>query len=513
MASHESGVNFANLITDLADMYPQDVPEVVVVELVANSLDAKATLISIDYDPSSNVLVVTDNGNGMTWSQFDQYHDFAAGFKTRGTGIGFAGVGAKISFNVADRVITETYSQEFSGGSDWHWQSRKKLVWQDILVTSLNTTGTRVAVHFRQSTNVPYATQDDLIALLRRNYYSLLDTRFLALYERLGVYSSQLRFVINGDVVTPSQVAEDLCEEGIKQIFPTHAGKRIGFGMFGLTTSEYALGEDACGVLMCTHGKVVKSELFSQSPGTLGPKVFGIVEIRDLINFLTTSKTDFKRGKGRNREFERLYDPVRQEFRLWLSELGIQSTEKAEAEDVVRLERELRRMAEHVPELSDFFGFRARTQVLQPAMDGTAEANIHQGVDLTFPDGEGKRGEGEGPLEPGDQPGETLVKAEGNGTEKAKSVSRTGRQGPRVAFDFQPDKIELGWVEGNSVIINSGHPSYKKASVNLTSKLLQNLFAVGSAVQRFAMDPADGSVMSTPDLTISDRILAAWADR
>ena len=176
MASHESGVNFANLITDLADMYPQDVPEVVVVELVANSLDAKATLISIDYDPSSNVLVVTDNGNGMTWSQFDQYHDFAAGFKTRCTRIGFAGVGAKISFNVADRVITETHSQEFSGGSDWHWQSRKKLVWQDIPVTSLNTTGTRVAVHFRLSTNAPYATQDDLIALLRRNYYPLLDT-------------------------------------------------------------------------------------------------------------------------------------------------------------------------------------------------------------------------------------------------------------------------------------------------------------------------------------------------
>lgn len=108
MNRHESTVNFQNLIRDLADMYPQEVDEVVVVELIANSLDARADRISLDYDSSTNVLVVTDNGRGMDSGQFEQYHDFAAGLKTRGSGIGFAGVGAKISFNVADRVITET---------------------------------------------------------------------------------------------------------------------------------------------------------------------------------------------------------------------------------------------------------------------------------------------------------------------------------------------------------------------------------------------------------------------
>ena len=110
---HESSVNFQNLIRDLADMYPQEVDEVVVVELIANSLDARANRISIDYDPSSNVLVVIDNGQGMDADQFAQYHDFAAGLKTRGTGIGFAGVGAKISFNAADRVITENCRGKF----------------------------------------------------------------------------------------------------------------------------------------------------------------------------------------------------------------------------------------------------------------------------------------------------------------------------------------------------------------------------------------------------------------
>ena len=45
MTKHESGINFRNLIRDLADMYPQDVEEVVIIELVANALDAGADRI------------------------------------------------------------------------------------------------------------------------------------------------------------------------------------------------------------------------------------------------------------------------------------------------------------------------------------------------------------------------------------------------------------------------------------------------------------------------------------
>jgi len=50
MAIHESGVNYQNLIRDLAEIYPFDVDEVVLVEIVANALDAKPTRISIDLN-------------------------------------------------------------------------------------------------------------------------------------------------------------------------------------------------------------------------------------------------------------------------------------------------------------------------------------------------------------------------------------------------------------------------------------------------------------------------------
>ena len=64
MGRHESSVNFQNLIRDLADMYPREVDEVVIVELVANSLDAGANRISIDYDPAGKTLIISDDGPG-----------------------------------------------------------------------------------------------------------------------------------------------------------------------------------------------------------------------------------------------------------------------------------------------------------------------------------------------------------------------------------------------------------------------------------------------------------------
>jgi len=70
MSRHESSVNFENLIRDLADMYPFDVGTVVLVELVANALDSKATKVSIDFDPHTEALVVADNGTGMTGCGF-----------------------------------------------------------------------------------------------------------------------------------------------------------------------------------------------------------------------------------------------------------------------------------------------------------------------------------------------------------------------------------------------------------------------------------------------------------
>ena len=67
---HQSSVNFKNLIRDLAEMYSQEISEVIIIELIANALDAKATLIKVNYDEKKKILSIEDNGEGMEEKQF-----------------------------------------------------------------------------------------------------------------------------------------------------------------------------------------------------------------------------------------------------------------------------------------------------------------------------------------------------------------------------------------------------------------------------------------------------------
>lgn len=507
MGTHESSVNYQNLIRDLAEMYPFDVAEVVFVELVANCLDAGATRISVEFNPRDRVLIVTDNGTGMDASEFEQYHDFAAGLKTRGTGIGFAGVGAKVSFNIADRVVAETRSKGFSGGSDWYLQSAKKLIWEDMQPRHLRGTGTRVAVTFRHGATVSYSSAKDLVELLQRHYLALLDTEFLDLYERMGVYSSSLRFEVNREVLRPSNVATDLALSEVRKFFPTKGGNRVGYGVVGLARTEYPLGPDYCGLLLCTRGKVIKADLFNQFPATLGPRIIGLVEVPHFVNFLTTAKTDFMR-RFKPREFEKLYGPIREEFKTWLGELGIQPAEIAGTDEAARLERELKKVLDDVPELAEFFGFRTRKPVLAASDTGDVTAATHEGIDVTFPVGEGSAAQGPGPVDVGDEPGEALVEDEKTGTKAASPISRTARRGPKIAFAEAPDRVDLAWVDGNNVVINSGHPSYGKTRADSTARRLHCLFAVGSSIQRFLASGDDAT-----DLMFVDRMMAAWGKK
>lgn len=511
MAKHTSEVNFKNLIRDLAEMYPLEVSEVVLVELVANALDAKASKIYINFDPDKKILTVTDNGSGMTHDQFDEYHDFAAGLKTRGSGIGFAGVGAKISFNIASQVVTETKSNTFSGGSNWYLQPKGKLVWEDINPNTLHGNGTMITVNFLSNSPIAFSSTEDLINLLKRQYLPLLDLKFLKLYEQLGYYSKDFRFIVNNQTVTPVDILSEYSPDKSREFFLTSAGKRTGYGIFGLSLKEYPLGINSGGVLLCTHGKVIKSDLFNQFPGSFGPRILGIVEIPDLIAFLTTSKTDFTYTRSKIRKFEKLYDPVRQEFKSWLKELGVEIAEPGSGNEERRLERELKKLLAKIPELSDFFGFQTKKDVFQKQPEGPVLAEEQEGSEITYPSGGGAGpGNDPAPADVGDQPGEALIEVDKTESTKAKPISRTGRSGPKVSFSSRPDKIDMAWVDGNNVIINSGHLSYIKVASNNLARTNYSLFAIANAIQRFINFSSErGNI----DLMFVDRVMAAWGEK
>jgi len=126
----QTRVDLQHLLEDLRDAYPDAIEETILSEVVANALDSGGASIRVLTDPTEKTLVVVDDGSGMSRRELARYHDLAASTKTRGEGIGFAGVGIKLGLLVAEAVLTETRRGPVHVASRWHLASRHKAPWR-----------------------------------------------------------------------------------------------------------------------------------------------------------------------------------------------------------------------------------------------------------------------------------------------------------------------------------------------------------------------------------------------
>src|ERR671918_2617628 len=102
----ETRGDLQHLLEDLRDAYPGSTEETILTEMVANALDSGAATVTLTSDPTAPALTIADDGRGMKRRELARYHDIAASTKTRGAGIGFAGVGIKIALLVCAEVLT-----------------------------------------------------------------------------------------------------------------------------------------------------------------------------------------------------------------------------------------------------------------------------------------------------------------------------------------------------------------------------------------------------------------------
>ena len=126
----ETRVDLLHLLEDLRDAYPGALEETIVTEIVANSLDSGASHVALLTDPAQATVTVLDNGSGMRRRDLSRYHDIAASTKTRGQGIGFAGVGIKLGLLACEQVVTETRRGKTHVASSWHLASQHRAPWK-----------------------------------------------------------------------------------------------------------------------------------------------------------------------------------------------------------------------------------------------------------------------------------------------------------------------------------------------------------------------------------------------
>ena len=114
---HDIEINVMHTLENFRDAYDNE-SSVVVLEAMANALDAKADRVDIVLKDCS--IMFRDNGPGMNRKQFKEYHKISGANKIKGRGIGFAGVGAKIYLAIWKNTVihTETFGNEGAFASD-----------------------------------------------------------------------------------------------------------------------------------------------------------------------------------------------------------------------------------------------------------------------------------------------------------------------------------------------------------------------------------------------------------
>lgn len=442
----KSGVNIPRLIKNIADQYTFE-PEIAsLIELIANSLDAKASRIEVNIQPSAGVLEVVDNGAGMSEREFRDYHDFASSTKSKGNGIGFAGQGAKLALNFCSKIITETRSHDFWDATEW-MLAVDEAPYRSIGQRTLKDHGTKVTLYLnRKSKN--YYSEDRVKQIIYEHYFPLVD-RGLRDYYRQEIYKNNLRICVNGKELVEKSILEK--PEKVHKFHITHYGRTKAWGRFVLLNNAKDDGLE--GVAVCCFGKVIERTFFKKEPRNK-ERIVGCIEASYLIEAVTTDKCRFQKG---NKTWDGFFRKAQKEFSLWLEDVGLIDKIGPKESGFQELEHELNQIIKQIPEFI-FFGGRVRQTVNLP-VGGEEESGFNitaQNTPKMQIERTGQR------TNQGDDSGEDKPISSGEGHEGAMQT-RTIKSGIRLAFEDRVDQPKECWFDGETVSINTRHPAYEKS--------------------------------------------------
>ncbi|MBI5671799.1 MAG: ATP-binding protein [Nitrospirae bacterium] len=502
----ETRVDLQHLLEDLRDAYPGALEETILTEVVANSLDSGATRLRLLADPVTLTLTIVDDGSGMRRRDLVRYHDLAASTKTRGQGIGFAGVGIKLGLLVCEDVVTETRRGKEHVASRWHLAGRHKAPWKWIPPLGLVADhGTAVQLKLQNALS-PLLDEGYIEGALRRQYQPLLQPEFdevLTAYHPKG-----FQFEVNGRVLE----RQSAYGADVSKLAVCLARKRKAVAIGYLVRSELPIPEDQRGLAISTFGKVIKHgwDWLGITPAS-PDRIAGMIEAPALAAALTLNKGDFVRVGNRGALYLGYRKAIQEAVSKQLAQWGDarESDDKAGRRTMRPLERDLEtvlvELADEFPLLASLVEQRVGGQkrlpigrsgaaesgqgVLAASIMGGTEGSEEPGIDLTTPQepctmqpsDEGAQGEAQRESE--SSPGVAVVPG-------AKARPRPGRYGLTIRFESHEGDPDLGRLVESTVVINDTHPAYRRA-VASRSEGYHIALAVALALARLAVPPAE----------------------
>ncbi len=456
----ETRVDLLHLLEDLRDAYPGAVEETLISEAVANALDSGAGVITLATDPASRTITIRDDGRGMQRRDLARYHDLGASSKTRGKTIGFAGVGIKLGLLIADQVLTETLRGKVHVATTWALLNRRRAPWKWVPPPGLVADGGTAVQLILQNPLSPLLDPGFIETALWTHYQTLFDSRFAELLRE--PYPEGIRFVLNGAELRvrprgPAEWAPIALRLGRKR-------HPAAVGWVARTTAPLAESEQ--GIAVSTLGKVIKRgwDWLGLRPAQ-AEHLFGLVEAPALAEALTLNKADFIRTGPRGALFlayrKGLQEAVGAELARWGDAPDITASRPVSRP----VERDLRRI---LAELSSSFPLLAALVEHHPGgqrklpLGGPArEPEPVLPAPLSVP----PEAETESSSEPGAAPDQPQRPPPAGGPGSGREP-RAIRPGLTIGFEEGNDGGDLARLVETTVLINVGHPAYRRASAS-----------------------------------------------
>ena len=505
----ETRVDLQHLLEDLRDAYTGALEETILTEIIANALDSGATRITLDADPVAATLTVVDDGRGMQRRELARYHDVAASTKSRGEGIGFAGVGIKLGLLVAEEVTTETRRGATHVATTWHLATKYKAPWKWTPPPGLTATrGTAVRLRVANPLS-PLLDAGYVEEAVRRHFEPLLDPAFDDLLRRH--YPGGVVFEVQGRRLAP--VGRRVRD---RVLIPIRMGrKRLPSAIAVLERHDAPAADDRQGIAVATFGKVIKRgwDWLGLTPAS-ADRVSGLIEAPDLAASLTLSKNDFIRTGTRGAAYLAYRKAIQEVVSRQLGAWGDGRDTDARPR-TARLERDLERvledLADDFPLLRSLVDRRPGGQSRLP-MPGRgherapgplfASVPATAATDAPGEDSGSEHASGEtaeGDMTPGEPAGEPSPPPSGGEPNPPESEAEpppaagapepateredqqpaivgnvpatTGRRRPArygllVQYESRPDDDELGRLVDSTIWINDAHPAWLRASAS-----------------------------------------------
>jgi hypothetical protein len=454
---HVSNVNWRKVIKNFRSGYQLGATwEILIVELIANSVDAGSDEIWVELEGETpKILRVVDDGKGMTKGEFEEYHNLGSLTKRRGSGIGWAGIGAKLYIDRCQSITTETRSAKYSGASHWSFpKSEMAPIYDYIAPTGLlgGGQGTAVEVIVTDPKDCRQLTEEAMKQAILANYnYALRPIGHVVMK-------------VNGERLVPFDPREN-AENTTSVAVKLRSGERAE-GMFGLLRDKAPPGFSMVSIVV--HGKTVGEPYdFRQSARIREPeKIACYVRCDELTHITTTSKDNFNRKTSTWHEFER---KVGKEFTDWLQAIG--RYERAETDRALsKMAKEIQEDLNRVLKLPEIRGLNLDLyQNLTRRLAGIADAHGdalgsevqgQQQVAGTI----GGEGEGGGVPAPGDEPGASL-EVSPEGATPAAQRERQVHSGLQIAYVDAPGQRERAWPDAGlrAIAINKANPAFRCA--------------------------------------------------